>query len=445
MGRIEIDDRGRDSFSGVGGNACGGQTFFEISHQPFMDGLPLGQHPDAERRIEIVHSFEQPPVELRRIEQQRVNASAFGELDHAFDVDFDSSDVDADHQPLRDEAVISGLLEHGPQFADDLAQRGTRLFLVRTAPEQANQPLAALLLRLRQRKITEDRSGLAGPQFDRPAVEPHAEPPDQRHRQTRSAFGRRRGVVCCYGIHAGRHTTVPGTGWLIPASLYQRDTPGIGCAASRLRNRVLQPGRDDFGWLELQAGGDHADHRNSEALARQVNTECIDSELLQTLDDQTEYGALFSCVEREMIRLPRNRLQQFALIGIDRRALQMDAILGVERIIAALNALGCDDGIGQFELTHFQNRGADRGLQRRPRREAESKTGAVRPARDRRDAGHADIRRDVEQPCPALHRCAMPEPPQQIFRHGASFVMRRNRSGQSTAPPPQARGARGTC
>ena len=141
-----------------------------------------------------------------------------------------------------------------------------------------------------------------------------------------------------------------------------------------------------------------------------------------------------------MIRLPRNRLQQFALIGIDRRALQMNAILGVKRVIAALNALGCDDGIGQFELTHFHNRGADRGLKRRPRREAESKTGAVRPARDGRDAGHADIRRDVEQPCPALHRCAMTELSQQTFRHGASFVMRRDRSGQSTAPPPQAGG-----
>ena len=207
MGRIEIDDRGRDPLFGVGGNACGGQTFVEISHQPFMDGLPLGQHPDPERRIEIVHPFEQPAVELRRIEQQRVNASAFGELDHAFDVDFDSSDVDADHQPLRDEAVISGLLEHRPQFANDLAQRGARLFFVRTAPEQADQPLAALLLRLRQRKVTEDRAGLAGSQFDRPAVEPHAEPSDQRHRKTRSAFGRRRGLVCCHGVCAGRHAT----------------------------------------------------------------------------------------------------------------------------------------------------------------------------------------------------------------------------------------------
>ena len=136
----------------------------------------------------------------------------------------------------------------------------------------------------------------------------------------------------------------------------------------------------------------------------------------------------------------RDRLQQSAPIGIDRRALQMDAILGVERVVAALAAFGCDDGIGQFELAHFHDRGADRGLQRRPRGETEGKTGTVRPARDGRDAGHADIRRDIEQPCPARHRCAMPELPQQIFRHDAGFVLRRNRSGQLTAPPPQAGG-----
>ena len=179
MGRIEIDDRSRDSLFGVGGNVRGGQAFVEISHQPFMDGLPLGQHPDPERRVEIVHSFEQPPVELWRIEQQRVNASAFGELDHAFDIDFDASDVDADHQPLRDEAVISGLLQHRPQLANDLAQRSARLLFVRATPEQANQPFAALLLRLQQCKVTKDRAGLARSKFDRPTVEPHAEPSDQ--------------------------------------------------------------------------------------------------------------------------------------------------------------------------------------------------------------------------------------------------------------------------
>ena len=139
-----------------------------------------------------------------------------------------------------------------------------------------------------------------------------------------------------------------------------------------------------------------------------------------------------------MGRVLCDRLQQSALIGIDRRALQMDAVLGVERVIAALAAFGCDDSVSQFELTHFECSRSDRGLKRRARGEAEGKTGTVRPARDGRDAGHADIRRDIEQPCPALHRCAMPELPQQTFRDDAGFMLRRNRSGQLTASPPQA-------
>ena len=135
-----------------------------------------------------------------------------------------------------------------------------------------------------------------------------------------------------------------------------------------------------------------------------------------------------------MDRVLRDRLQQSALIGIDRRALQVGAILGVERTIAALAPFGHNDGVSQFELTHFQNCRAYRGLKRRPRGKADGKTGTVGPARDGRDAGHADIRREVEQPCPALHRCAMPELPQQAFRH--DLMLRRNRSGQLTAPPP---------
>jgi hypothetical protein len=79
---------------------------------------------------------------------------------------------------------------------------------------------------------------------------------------------------------------VSGTGWLFPASLYQRSTPGIGCAASGSRNGILQPGRADFGWLQLQARGNHADHRNGEALAREIEEKCLDSQFSQTLYDQ---------------------------------------------------------------------------------------------------------------------------------------------------------------
>ena len=109
------------------------------------------------------------------------------------------------------------------------------------------------------------------------------------------------------------------------------------------------------------AWGNHADHRNGEALAHQIKAKCLDSQFLQTLYDQFKYDARFSCAKGKMGRVLRDRLQQSAPIGVDRRALQMDAIRGVERVIATLAAFGCDDGIGQFELTHFQNRGADRG------------------------------------------------------------------------------------
>ncbi|WP_172841691.1 hypothetical protein [Bradyrhizobium lablabi] len=72
-----------------------------------------------------------------------------GLLKHALDIDFHLRDADADHQPLSDEAAKSGLLQHRAQFANDLAQRGARLFLIRSAPQQANQPFPAFMLRIR--------------------------------------------------------------------------------------------------------------------------------------------------------------------------------------------------------------------------------------------------------------------------------------------------------
>ena len=140
---------------------------------------------------------------------------------------------------------------------------------------------------------------------------------------------------------------------------------------------------------------------------------------------------------RKMRTALGDRLQQHALIGIDHRAPQMGAILRIERGISALAALGGDDRIGQLELAHLRNRGAHRGLERRPRREAEGKTKTIRPAGDGRDRGHADIRRNIEQPGPARRRCAVPEPTQQIFCCDAGFMLRRNRAAELTAPPPQ--------
>ena len=153
--------------------------------------------------------------------------------------------------------------------------------------------------------------------------------------------------------------------------------------------------------------------------------------------DQSKDFAPFSCANRKMRGVLGNRLQQHALIGIDHRAPQVGAILRIECAIPALAALGGDDRIGQFELAHLRNRGAHRRLQPRPRREAEGKTGTIGPAGDGRDRGHADIRRNIEQPGPAPRRCGVPELPQQIFSRDAGFMLRRNRSAELTAPPPQ--------
>ena len=189
VGGIEIDDRGRDFLFGAGGDILRHQPGIEASHQPVMDGLTLRQNPDPERRIEIVHAFENPLVETRGIEQQRMDAAAFREPDDAFDIDLDLLGIELDREPPGDEPAISRILKGGAQFANDLAQRGARFFLVRPAPQQADQPLAAFVLGLGQGKIAENGARLLGSQLDRPAVEPDSEAPHQRDGKTRGAFG----------------------------------------------------------------------------------------------------------------------------------------------------------------------------------------------------------------------------------------------------------------
>ncbi len=120
VGRIEVDDRRGEFLLDVAWNVCADQTGFEASHQPFVDRLTLGQYPDAERRIEIVHAFEQPLVQRWRIEQQRMDPFVLSLLKHALDIDFHLPDVDADQQPLSYEAAKSSLLQHRAQFANDL-------------------------------------------------------------------------------------------------------------------------------------------------------------------------------------------------------------------------------------------------------------------------------------------------------------------------------------
>ena len=100
----------------------------------------------------------------------------------------------------------------------------------------------------------------------------------------------------------------------------------------------------------------------------------------------------------------------------------MGTILCIKRIISTLAAFGRDDGVRQFELAHLDDRRADRGFQRRPRSQADRKPGAVRLAGDRRDAGHPDIGRYIQQPRTALRRRAVPQLPQQIFGSSAGFM-----------------------
>ena len=190
----------------VGGDILRDQTGAEASHQPVMDGLTFRQNPDPKRRIEIVHAFENPLVEIRGIEQQRMHAAALRLPDDAFDIDIDLLGVEMDREPLRDEPAISRILERGAQFANDLAQRGAGFFLVRTAPQQADQPFAAFVLGLRQGEVAENGAGLLGPQFDPPAVElseavPPARPKDARRSRAssrpRSASQPLNAATCC--------------------------------------------------------------------------------------------------------------------------------------------------------------------------------------------------------------------------------------------------------
>src|SRR5262245_33222091 len=115
-----------------------------------------------------------------------MDALALGHPKHALDIDFDLCSVDADDEPLGDEAAITRFLHRRPQFTNDLTQRGTGLFFVRTAPQQADEPLPALLFGFRQREVAKDSGSLPGTKFDWPAIEPQAEASDQRYRQTRS-------------------------------------------------------------------------------------------------------------------------------------------------------------------------------------------------------------------------------------------------------------------
>ena len=121
------------------------------------------------------------------------------------------------------------------------------------------------------------------------------------------------------------------------------------------------------------------------------------------------------------------------------RAPPMNPIPRIERGFAALAALRFDHRMGKFALAHFQNGGAGRGLKCRPRGQAKGKAKSVRHAGDRGNAGHADIRRDVEQPA-ASRRSTLPQLRQQSLGRDLRLVPRRDRFATVAALPPKAGG-----
>ena len=106
-------------------------------------------------------------------------------------------------KPACGKSAISRILESGPQFANHLAQRGTGLFFVRAAPQQADQPFAALVLGLGQSEIADNRACLLGPQFDRATAEHDRGTSHQRDRKPHGGVGHRRGPACSQGLNPG--------------------------------------------------------------------------------------------------------------------------------------------------------------------------------------------------------------------------------------------------
>jgi hypothetical protein len=92
---------------------------------------------------------------------------------------------------------------------------------------------------------------------------------------------------------------------------------------------------------------------------------------------------------------------------------------------------------GQLELAHLRNRGAHRGLQPRPRREAEGKTGTIARQETAATEGTPTSVVISSNQCPAPRRCGVPELPQQIFSCDAGFMPAAESIVRTDRPPPQ--------
>ncbi len=109
-----------------------------------------------------------------------MDAPAFRQPDDAFDINFDLLGVEMDRKPSCGKSTIARILKCGPQFADDLAQRSAAFFFVRTAPQQVDEPVTALMFGIRQGKIAQNGACLLGSDLDQPTVESEREPSHQR-------------------------------------------------------------------------------------------------------------------------------------------------------------------------------------------------------------------------------------------------------------------------
>ena len=172
VGRIEIDDGFRQIAFLLGMAGCVGQSLFQGAQQALAHRVPLGLQPDLEGRIEIVEAGQQVVRETGTFEQQGMHLAGFGGMDHSPHIDIDGAPLETDLLRIDTQAVGARVHEDVAQFADDLAQHGTRLDLPGLAPKQPDQPLARLLQRFAQRNITEDRPQLHALDPDLTAIAP---------------------------------------------------------------------------------------------------------------------------------------------------------------------------------------------------------------------------------------------------------------------------------
>ncbi len=99
-----------------------------------MEVLPLGQQPNAKRRVDIVEPHEQGFHEPRRRHQQGMRVLGFGVAQRVPEIDAEPFAFHF-HDELFDlQTVVSGLQKRLAQFMENLAKRRASLLLVELAP-----------------------------------------------------------------------------------------------------------------------------------------------------------------------------------------------------------------------------------------------------------------------------------------------------------------------